>query len=322
MRNRQFLGGALPGVFVGAFVGGSLLAQAGCLVVAGDEGMDAEEASEETGVSEAALSSSNRLSMNRLKAGSLEVVKLSTAPLSADGLTLAPTILLKSKAGRDVLTYLIRCALPAGQKVGGVSGGKVYSFSGLVGVAPTWLNQSLSLSGRRWMTACLLAHVNAYDEEVPISLRGNHPALSTTASESAQFTAEEMSFYGDLFTQGSGGMFACAGKGLQVKWPEDPDEYQAKRSCDYDDDCTIWVPGPCYDVTPSAMDSCEGGSVDWYSGCHPTAKPRGANWKAGDTSYTEVITVYMKPSHFAKFYGPGGLFDISIGIGIGIGLGL
>jgi hypothetical protein len=35
-----------------------------------------------------------------------------------------------------------------------------------------------------------------------------------------------------------------------------------------------------------------------------------------------VITVYMKPSHFAKFYGPGGLFDISIGIGIGIGLGL
>jgi hypothetical protein len=306
MKIRQILGGAL--------FGGSLLAQTGCSVLAGEEAM--EEASEETGVYEAALSSSNRLSMNRLKAGSLEVVKLSTAPLSADGLTLAPTSLLGSKAGRDVLTYLVRCALPAGQNVSGAAGGKVYSFSGLVGVAPTWLTQSLSLSGRRWMTACLLAHVNAYDEEVPISLRGNHPALSTTVAESAQFTLEEMSFYGDLFADGTQGMFACAGKGLQMKWPEDPDEYQAKRSCSSKEECSMSVPGPCYDITPSTTDACEEGVGGWYSGCHATAKERDDEWIAGDPSYSEVITVYMKPTDFAEFYGPGGLFDISIKIGL------
>jgi hypothetical protein len=311
MKIRQILGGAL--------IAGPLLAQTGC---SGEEAMDGQEPSEETGVDQAALSSSNRLSMNRLNAGSLEVVKLSTAPLSADGLTLAPTTLLGSKAGRDVLTYLVRCALPAGQNVSGAAGGKVYSFSGLVGVAPTWLTQSLSLSGRRWMTACLLAHVNAYDEEVPISLRGDHPALSTTASESAQFTVEEMSFYGDLFANGTPGMFACAGKGLQIKWPEDPDEYQAKRSCSSKEECSMSVPGPCYDITPSATDSCEGGSTDWYSGCHATANERGDGWSAGDSSYSEVITVYMKPADFADFYGPGGLFDISLGIGIGIGIGI
>jgi hypothetical protein len=29
-----------------------------------------------------------------------------------------------------------------------------------------------------------------------------------------------------------------------------------------------------------------------------------------------VITVYMKPDDFEEFYGPGGLFDISIEIGL------
>lgn len=307
MKIRQILGGA--------FLGSSLLVQAGCSAPEGEGG----DIPEETGDAEAALSSSNRLSMNRLNAGSLDVVKLSTAALSADGLTLAPTKLLKTKTGRDVLTYLIRCALPPGEKVGGISGKKVYSFSGLVGVAPEWLTQPLSPSGRRWMTACLLAHVNAYDEEVPISLRGDHPALTKTASEAAQYSVEEMSFYGDLFGQGAEGMFACAGKGLQLQWPEDPDEYQAKRSCSSDDDCPISVAGPCYDITPSATDSCEDGSIDWYSGCHPTARERFDDWDAGEPSFTEVITVYMKPCDFEEFYGPDGLFD---GISINIGLNL
>lgn len=303
MKNRQFLDGAI--------LGGFLLAHAGCSALAGEEGIIAEGVSEEIGVDEVALSSSNRLSMNRLKAGSLDVVKLSTAPLSADGVMLASTKLLKTKQGRDVLTYLIRCALAPGQKVGGVWKGKVYSWSGLVGVAPLWLTQPLSPSGRRWMTACLLAHVNAYDKEVQISLRGNHPALTTTASEVTQFMVEEMSFYGDLFAKDEG-MFACAGKGLQMQWPEDPDDYEAKRSCNGDDDCELSVPGPCYDITPSSIDSCEGVGADWYTGCHPTARERGDEWEGGEPSYAEVITVYMKPADFAEFYGPGGLFDFSI----------
>jgi hypothetical protein len=308
MQKRRILGGAL--------LGGALLGQAGCSWRAGEERM--ERPGEAIGVHEEALSSSNRLSMNRLKASSLGVVTLSTAPLSTDGVALASTSLLSSKDGRDVLKYLIRCALPAGQAVGGAWNGKVYSFSGLVGVAASWLNQPLSLTGRRWMTACLLAHVNAYGEEVPISLRGNHPALTTTAQESAMFTVEEMSFYGDLFTQGDQAMFACAGKGLQVQWPEDPDEYQAKRSCsdDDDDECALYVPGPCYDVTPSATDACESGTIDWYSGCHPTARERGDDWIASEASFSEVITVSMKPDDFEEFYGPGGLFEISIEIGL------
>lgn len=302
-----------------ALLGGSLLALTGCSLGAGEEGAALEE-SEDVSVHEEALSSSNRLSMNRLKASSLGVANLSTTPLSADGVTLAPTNLIKSKDGRDVLTYLIRCALPPGKKVNAVWNGKVYFYSGLVGVAPAWLTQPLSLSGRRWVTACLLAHVNAYGVEVPISLRGNHPALSTTAPEAVQHPMEEMSFYGDLFTPGAQEMFACAGKGLQAQWPEDPDEYQAKRSCSSDGSCSMSVVGPCYDVTPSATDACEGGSVDWYSGCHASARERGDDWLAGEASYAEVITVYMKPDDFTEFYGPGGLFDISIGIDLGLGL--
>ena len=166
------------------------------------------------------------------------------------------------------------------------------------------------------MTACLLAHVNAYGVEVPISLRGAHPALSTSVVERATHSSEELSFYGDLFEQGAPAMFACAGKGLQLKWPEDPGEYQAKRTCSEEAPCSVSMAGPCYDITPSATDACEGGSLDWYSGCHQTATPRGDDWIAGETSYAEVITVYLKPNDFEAFYGPGGLFGISIGIGL------
>lgn len=302
----------------GALLGGILLATAGCSAGEGDAMTSSGGSREDLAVAEGSLSSSNRLSMNRLKASSLGVVDLSTAPLSANGLTLAPTSLLSTKDGRDVLTYLIRCALPAGEKLDGTWNGKVYSYSGLVGVAPEWLAEPLSPSGRRWMSACLLAHVNAYGEEVHISLRGAHPALTTSLVEAAEYSIEEMSFYGDIFTPGGEAMFACAGKGLQVAHPEDPDEYQAKRSCEEDEPCAITIAGPCYDLTPSAMDACEGGSGDWYTGCHASATKRGTAWSDGDEPFAEVITVSLHPDDFEDFYGSGGLIEIEIGLGLGL----
>src|SRR5688572_20426192 len=85
-----------------------LFAASGCA-------LDAGEAREEPiGVSNEAISSTNRLSMNRLKASSLHFKKLATGALSANGIKLAPTSLVESKDGRDALEYLLRCALPEG----------------------------------------------------------------------------------------------------------------------------------------------------------------------------------------------------------------
>jgi hypothetical protein len=114
----------------------------------------------------------NRLSMNRLSLNSL-----SSVALTPDGESLASTDLLSDEGGRELLRYLVRCALPEGTELTGSTGQASYTFHGLVGLAPAWLDQPLKTSEQRWVSGCLLAHVNGYGVEVPISLRGQHPAL-------------------------------------------------------------------------------------------------------------------------------------------------
>jgi hypothetical protein len=284
---------AIPQVVL---MGLSLVAAAGCWRGESDGGGEA------LGTSESAITSFNRLTMNNLTASSLGVAELSSAALSGNGLTLAQDSLLKSKKGREVLTFLMRCALPAGGKVSGSLGGKTYTFSGLIGLAPEWLGTPLSKSERRWVSACMLAHVNGYDNEVAISLRGSNPALATSAAEMDEYAVEEMSFYGDVFDPDGPTMYACAGDGPQTTCPGPPGEQMARRSCDEDEPCLMQVPGPCHDMTLSGADACEGGSSGLSSGCHSTLKPSGNAWPAGNSSYLEVITVYMSPGDFEDYF--------------------
>lgn len=263
-----------------------------------------EEAEEEAvDAYEEAISSTNRLSMNRLKASSLHIKDLSTDPLSSNGTTLAPNGLLQSKDGRDALTYILRCALPVGKTLTAQVGAKVYIYSGLIGIAPEWLTQPLTQTGRRWMTACLLAHVNAYGQEVLISLRGNKSALAVTADEAADFTLQEMSFYGDIFKEsGEPEMYACAGYGLQDACPSILDNYQPRRACKAGTTCAITVPGPCYDISALQTDSCESASASSYNKCHATVTLRGFPWPANAPVFNEVVTVYLREVDFQKYY--------------------
>jgi hypothetical protein len=282
---------------------------------------DAGEAHEEPiGAHSEAISSTNRLSMNRLKASSLHFKKLATGALSANGVKLIPTSLVESKDGRDALEYLLRCALPEGLVLKATWSGKVYQFHGLIGLAPTWINQPLSQNGRRWVTACLLAHVNGYGKEVFISLRGGAASLTTTPDETAQFTKEELSFYGDIFKEiGQPEMYACAGKDVLANCPDLLGKYKAGRACKPSEPCSIKVPGPCYDDTPLAQDACGSEDGGLYSDCHACTEPLVTGWPAGSTSYSEVVTVFLRPTEFEEFYGDcGGLINIEIDLGLGL----
>jgi hypothetical protein len=295
-------------LFWRAFVALALVSASGCGEKEGNEGEEA------LGALESSITSINRLTMNHLQASSLGVTKLSTEALSIDGLTLAQNDLLKSKNRRDVLTYLVKCALPVGTTLSGSSGGKSYTFSGLIGLAPEWLNAPLSASGGHWVSGCILAHINGYNDEVHISLRGDHPALATSAAERAAYGVEEMSFYGDIFGQDDDLLYACAGEGPQASCPADPDEYRPQRSCDEDEPCLLHVPGPCHDITLSGDDACEGGAAGLSSGCHPTTRPNGQAWATGDPAYLEVVTVYMNASDFEDYYECGGGGIVILGI--------
>jgi hypothetical protein len=67
-------------------------------------------------------------------------------------------------------------------------------------LAPRWLKHKLNKSGQRWVSACLLARVNAHDTVEPISIRGKHPALALGPSEAFEFPLQEGAFYGNVFS--------------------------------------------------------------------------------------------------------------------------
>jgi hypothetical protein len=301
------------------------LFSAGCLAGESEDGVE-----EPLGTSSQAVISNNRLSLNRLSLNSLAMKTLSTTKLSPDGATLAETNLMSTSEGRELLVYIVECALPSGATLSGKYGYTTYTFKGRLGVAPEWVTTPLTTSGQRWMTACLLAHTNAYNIATPISLRGALPALTATQEEKEDFSIEEASFYGNIFTPEDDALsiYACAGEGIQtVCSTEDYDEdekHLPRRSCDPDEECKLNVPGACYDITPAAVDACATVMADGYTSCHSIAKPRPGQWSAPEADYTEVITVFLRPDDFEEFYED---CDLSLGIslglgGIGIGLGL
>src|SRR5690606_19461865 len=109
--------------------------------------------------------------------------------------------------GRQALQYIARCALAEGESLRGEANGQSWSFPGLLGVAPQWEHGPLDTAGREIMSACLLAHVNAFGVSVPISIRSLRLA-EADVFESSVFYYGDGAFYGNLFGH-SDERFAC-----------------------------------------------------------------------------------------------------------------
>jgi hypothetical protein len=100
-------------------------------------------------------------------------------------------------SGRQLLQYIARCALAEGDFLRVESAGRVWHFPGLLGVAASWEHASLDMDEQEILTACLLAHVNAFGVSVPISVRS--PLLAAAGEdESAVFYYGDGAFYGNL----------------------------------------------------------------------------------------------------------------------------
>jgi hypothetical protein len=172
-------------------------------------------ASEPTlGTTESHVETENRLATNRLATNRLATNRLATNRLATNGLEDATTIAdLKTMAsddgGRELLTYMVSCALPEGQSISVDTDSGTYTFDGLIGLTPDWVNAPLSVTDRRWLSACLLARVNYYGVTVHISMRGDSPALAITPEEGADYPLYEGAFWGDLFVDGPQDKNAC-----------------------------------------------------------------------------------------------------------------
>jgi hypothetical protein len=115
---------------------------------------------------------------------------------------LADPTLAATAAKREQLKYLVRCALPADVALYADIAGERFTFPGSIGLAPRWLTEAMTPSEERWVSACLLAHVNYFGKHVRISIRATGvsvPELEASAEEQQTYTIFEGGFFGNLF---------------------------------------------------------------------------------------------------------------------------
>ncbi|HVT06557.1 MAG TPA: hypothetical protein VHO67_03830 [Polyangia bacterium] len=215
----------------------------------------------------------NSLMANALVANSLMANSLMANSLMANAL--APGGLADPSAVQ-FMKYLVSCALDSKQSVDLTLGGQAYHFPGSVGLAPQWGKAGGSCDGscQRWVSACLLARIDAAGVEREISVRGLHPALLPSRSEMATYTQREATYFGNVFVPGQP-RFVCLPPGATSD----------ERVCgDSLSNCPMTVLGSC------ATDCLFQGLFGEYDICSDSGK------RLSGTSYLESATVFLPKS--------------------------
>ena len=105
----------------------------------------------------------------------------------------------------ELMKYVVKCAVASGESrtfTNPVTH-TTHVWPGLLGLAPSWAGGSAAtVAERQVVTACLLAHVNEFNEHVPISVLGLDGAgngLAFTTQELTDYPEQEACFFGDVF---------------------------------------------------------------------------------------------------------------------------
>jgi hypothetical protein len=246
------------------------------------------------------LETSDLISFNGLAPEALLESGEALSALAGAPLDGATTELASSQDGQAVLTDLVRCALPTGDAVSfPTDGGPDLVLTGLIGLAPDWRDGPIGETDQRFVTACLMAHVNGRETPFPISVRSSRRNASLT--ERLTFPAEEMAVYGNLFAP-EREMFACFGEAVAQTLGSSGgiDEtlglpsYLDVRFCSIDQKCGFSLVGACFRFPGVTSSSCESRSSTVYDACHE--KPIE---EIATPSFNEAVTVYLQPGDLA-----------------------
>jgi len=239
------------------------------------------EADDGTDTVQSAVTVDNSLTINSLTINSLTINSLTINSLTINSLTINSLAInalvadaLRDPLARDLFKYIVSCALDDSDGVSIRVDGKRYEFRGDVGLAPEWGRERGSCDGacQRWVSACVLARVDAAGVKRTISLRGDNPALDPVDRELRHFTDREATYYGNLFVRDQP-RFLCLS----------PDKSSDPRVCgDSMSDCPMTVTGACDDAC-----AADDGPYGSFGDC----SDRG---RAGrGTVYHEAITVFL-----------------------------
>ncbi|WP_437734773.1 hypothetical protein [Sorangium sp. So ce1335] len=267
-----------------AVVAGSLLFASGC--VAAPQG----EAEGELAVAEDALIWANGDEPSFFWSSSTQVAlrRLASSPLvNANTGLLTTTPLLNSVQGRELLHYVVGCALGPGTKVS--TSVPAVSFEGAIGLAPTWKAGKLGdMSSQRWVTACLLQTLNGIGAKVPIRMVGSHLGLTdASAKDAVDYPIPDATMFGNLFDAAKVEVFACADSGAAAACGENWSAFARLRVCDSSPVCGITLLGPCQG---------DDGIHCWRD---DLGKPV---CRTGSTVYEEAISTYLDATGFARLY--------------------
>ncbi len=212
---------------------------------------------------------SNNLSFNRISLNRISLNRISLNRISLNSLGGLET----TPEGRELLEYTIRCTLEDGDVFTVKHDGVIYEFPGLLGLAPDWRWRPLDKREQGLLSGCLVAHVNAYGESVPISVR-SFGAVAADPYEIENFPIYEGSFFGDVLGE-TLKAYACIGDLPEIAGTHSSD--RSLRACtDPSEDCAVESVGRCRDV-------CETYHPTYgWMGCH-----------VGEEFYPETISVYL-----------------------------
>jgi hypothetical protein len=215
----------------------------------------------------------NALTANALTANALTANALTANALTANALTANA---LRDPLARELLKYVVSCALDEDDQLAVRIDGKRYVFPGSLGLAREWGRERGECDGecQRWVSACVLARVDHAGVKRTISIRGEHRALRPADSEVRRFSDREATYYGNVFSKPQP-MFMCLSPG------KDSNE----RVCgDSMTDCPMKVVGSCDDAC------ADEGAYRSFSDC--SDKGRAGRGR----TYHESITVFL-PKH-------------------------
>ncbi|MEP7125324.1 MAG: hypothetical protein ABJE95_30615 [Byssovorax sp.] len=219
----------------------------------------------------------NALTVNALTVNALTVNALTVNALTVNNLTANA---LKDPNARELLKYVVSCALPSSDHLDLTIDGVDYVFPGQLSLAPKWglPGGSCNTTCQEWVSACVLARVDYLGKEVNIAVRGAQIGLAPAAGELAAYTYREGAYYGNIF-QGTPVRDACVA----------PGRTGLPRVCGPSlNGCVVDAIGGCSDV-------CLGSSgYNNFMNCADQPKLNG-QFPAGTKFYPTAITVFLLP---------------------------
>lgn len=206
--------------------------------------------------------------------------------------------LVASEPGREVLSFIVGCALPGTVAVQATVADTTFEFYGEAGMAPGWIDGPLDMIQQRWVSACMFARMNAHEVALAVSMRGPHPSLGTDVDERDAFTLQEGAFFGNYFTPRGQPIewYACRGSDqaagdhgdLQFRQCAEPDPARAGLT-----KCGFNYAGECGQAALSRACETFSNGGTYYQRCR--ASTIGKRQSPFEPVFSQVITTYMMP---------------------------